>query len=112
MGFIIHTVLSAGLLYMVGKLVDGIEVRDGKAAIFAAIGLGLANGLIRPFLFKLTAPILMLTFGLFAVVINGLMHMLVAAFVDGFEIDDFWSAVWGALALGLMNMILGMFIGL
>ena len=112
MGFLIHTLVSAGLLFMVGKLVDGIEVRDGKAAIFGALGLGLANGFVRPLILMLALPITMLTLGLFVFVVNALMLMLAAAFVDGFEVEDFPSALWGALALGLMNFLVGMFFGM
>lgn len=112
MGFIIHTLVSAGLLYIVGRLVDGIEVRDGKAAIFGALGLGLANALVRPILIKLTLPITIITLGLFAFVVNALMIMLAAAFVDGFEVDDFPSALWAALALGVMNFLVAMFFGI
>ncbi len=112
MGFIVHTLVSAGLLYVVGQLVDGVKVRDGKAAIFGALGLGLANAVIRPILIKLTLPITVITLGLFAFVVNALMIMLAAAFVDGFEIDDFPSALWAALALGVMNFVVGMFFGL
>ncbi len=112
MGFIIHTLVSAGLLYIVGRLVDGIEVRDGKAAIFGALGLGLANALVRPILIKLTLPITIITLGLFAFVVNALMIMLAAAFVDGFEVDDFPSALWAALALSVMNFLVAMFFGI
>lgn len=112
MGFIVHTLVSAGLLYVVGRLVDGVRVRDGKAAIFGALGLGLANGFIRPLLIKLTLPITVITLGLFVFVVNALMIMLAAAFVDGFEVDDFPSALWAALALGAMNFVVGMFFGL
>lgn len=112
MGFIVHTLVSAGLLYVVGRLVDGVQVRDGKAAIFGALGLGLANGFIRPLLIKLTLPITVITLGLFVFVVNALMIMLAAAFVDGFEVDDFPSALWAALALGAMNFVVGMFFGL
>ena len=112
MGFIIHTLVTAGLLYIVGRLVDGIEVRDGKAAIFGALGLGLANALVRPILIKLTLPITIITLGLFAFVVNALMIMLAAAFVDGFEVDDFPSALWAALALGVMNFLVAMFFGI
>jgi len=111
-GFIIHTLVSAGLLYIVGRLVDGIEVRDGKAAIFGALGLGLANALVRPILIKLTLPITIITLGLFAFVVNALMIMLAAAFVDGFEVDDFPSALWAALALSVMNFLVAMFFGI
>ncbi len=112
MGFIVHTLVSAALLYVVGRLVSGIEVRDGKAAVFGALGLGLANGLVRPILIKLTLPITVITLGLFVFVVNALMIMLAAAFVDGFEVDDFPSALWAALALGLMNFLVGMFFGI
>ena len=112
MGFIIHTLVSAGLLYIVGRLIDGVEVRDGKAAIFGALGLGLANAFVRPILIKLTLPITVITLGLFVFVVNALMIMLAAAFVDGFEVDDFPSALWAALALGVMNFLVAMFFGL
>ena len=112
MGFIIHTLVSAGLLYIVGRLIDGVEVRDGKAANFGALGLRLANAFVRPILIKLTLPITVITLGLFAFVVNALMIMLAAAFVDGFEVDDFPSALWAALALGVMNFLVAMFFGL
>ncbi len=112
MGFIVHTLVSAVLLYVVGRLVSGIEVRDGKAAVFGALGLGLANAFVRPILIKLTLPITVITLGLFVFVVNALMIMLAAAFVDGFEVDDFPSALWAALALSLMNFLVGMFFGL
>ncbi len=112
MGFIVHTLVSAVLLYVVGRLVDGVQVRDGKAAVFGALGLGLANGFIRPILIKLTLPITVITLGLFAFVINALMIMLAAAFVDGFDVDDFPSALWAALALGVMNFVVAMFFGI
>jgi len=112
MGFLIHIVVSAALLFFVGRLVDGIEVRDGKAAIFGALMLGLANGLVRPILLALTLPITFLTLGLFVLVVNALMLMLAAAFVDGFEVEGFWAALWGSLALGVMNFLVGMFFGM
>ena len=111
MGLIVHILVSSVLLYVVGRLVSGIEVRDGKAALFGALGLGFANAVIRPILLMLALPITMLTLGLFVVVINALMLMLAAAFVDGFEVDDFWSALWGALALGAMQFLVGLLIG-
>ncbi len=49
-----------------------------------------------------------MTFGLFLIVINAAMLMLAAAFVDGFEVEDFGSAVWGAIGLTVMNYLVGM----
>lgn len=111
MELVIHILINAVLLFLVGRLVDGIEVRDGKAAIFGAIVLGVANASIGKLLVLLTLPITFLTLGLFALVINALMLMLAAAFVDGFEVEGFSSAMWGSVAFAVMNFLAGMLIG-
>jgi len=107
--FILHLAVSAALLLALGALVNGIEVRDGKAALFGALALGLANAVIRPVLLALTLPVTLLTLGLFVFVVNGIMLMLAAALVDGFEVEGFGSAVWGAVVLALMNLAIGVF---
>lgn len=111
MGIIVHILITTVLLMILGRMVSGIEVKDGKAALFGAIGLGLANAFIKPLLLLLTLPITMLTFGLFVIVVNALMLMLAAAFVDGFEVEGFGAAVWGALGLAVMNYLVGMLLG-
>lgn len=101
----VHLLVNSVLLFLVGRLVDGIEVRDGKAAIWGALVLGAANALVRPILVLLTLPVTILTLGLFVLVINALMLMLAAAFVDGFEVEDFGSAVVGSIAFAVMNFL-------
>jgi len=107
--FILHLAVSTALLLALGAMVDGIEVRDAKAALFGAVGLGLANVFVRPLLLALTLPITLLTLGLFVFVVNALMIMLAAALVDGFEVEGFGSALWGAVVLSLMNFVVGIF---
>jgi putative membrane protein len=111
MGFLIHIVVSAVLLFVLGQLVSGIEVRDGRAAFFGALALGLANALVRPLLIVLTLPATILTLGLFIFVVNALMLMLAAKFVNGFEVRGFVPALWGSLVLGVMNILVGMVFG-
>jgi putative membrane protein len=111
MGFLIHILVSAALLFILGQLVSGIDVRDGKAALFAALVLGLANALIRPLLVLLTLPITIVTLGLFIFVVNALMLMLVARLVNGFEVRGFGAALWGSILLGVMNILVGMVFG-
>jgi putative membrane protein len=108
MGFLVHILVSAALLFVLGRLVSGIEVRDGKAALFGALVLGVANALVRPLLVLITLPITIVTLGLFIFVVNALMLMLAAALVDGFEVKGFKSALWGSVVLGLMNILVGM----
>lgn len=111
MGFLVHILVSAALLFVLGRLVSGIEVRDPKAALFGALVLGLANALVRPLLLLLTLPITILTLGLFIFVVNAMMLMLAAAFVDGLEVKGFKSALWGSVVLGLLNILVGMIFG-
>ncbi len=111
MDFILSILFNAILLFLVGRLVDGIEVRDGKAAVFGAIVLGLANASVGKLLLLLTLPITFLTLGLFVLVINSLMLMLAAAFVDGFEIEGFSAAMWGSIVFAVMNFIAGIMLG-
>lgn len=103
--FAIHILVNAVLLFLVGRLVDGIEVRDGKAALWGALVLGVANALVRPILVLLTLPVTILTLGLFILVINALMLMLAAAFVEGFEVKGFGSAMVGGIAFTVMNFL-------
>ena len=111
MQFIAHILVTAVLLFLLGRMVDGIEVRDGKAAVFGALVLGFANAFVRPLIILLTLPVTILTLGLFLIVVNALMLMIAAAFVDGFEVEGFGSAVWGSLGLAVMNFLVGAMFG-
>lgn len=86
-------------------LISGIKADNGFAFLIAAIVLGLINAFIRPILWFLTAPLSVLTFGLFALVINALMIMLTAALVPGFEVKGFGSAFLGAVIMAILGII-------
>ena len=79
MEFLLHVVVTAGLLLLVAHWVKGFEIQSGKIALWSALVLGLVNGLVRPVLF-------FLTLGLFLIVINAAMLKLAAGIVKGFNI--------------------------
>jgi len=81
-------------------------VRNFWVALIVAIVLGLVNIFVRPFILVLTLPINILTLGLFTLVINALMVLLVSAIVPDFQIRDFGSALLFALVLWLINWFL------
>jgi len=86
-------------------IVPGIKSKNFLAFLIAATVLGLINAFIRPALWFLTAPLSVLTFGLFALVINALMIMLAAALVPGFEVKGFGSAFLGAIIMAIVGVI-------
>lgn len=97
LAFLIRWLATALAIGVAAYLVPGIQVDGAGPAIVAALLLGLVNAVLRPILILLTLPITILTFGLFALVVNGAMLALVAAVVDGVRIGGFLSAVVGAL---------------
>ena len=76
----------------------------------AAAVIGLINTFIRPFIILLTLPINVISFGLFTLVINGVIFILTGALVRGFEVTSLWGAVIGSLVFSLISMVAGWFI--
>ncbi|SMO54819.1 phage holin family protein [Fodinibius sediminis] len=89
----------------IGYLLKGIRVKNYWTALGAAILLALVNAFVKPIVVFLTLPITIITLGLFLVVINALMLMLVEALLDGLEIKNFWWAVVFGILLSFVNVI-------
>jgi putative membrane protein len=105
-GILFKWLVNALALYLATLWVKGIEVSGSGSLLLAAALLGILNALIRPLLIILTLPITILSLGLFALVINGLMLWLVAFFIKGFVIQGFWAAFWGALLISMVSWII------
>lgn len=89
------------------KIPIGIEIDSFKKAAISAAVFGILNALLRPLLGFLTFPILFLTFGLFAFVLNAIIFGLAAYLVEGFRLRwGLWSALIGSIALGIVNSLL------
>jgi len=98
----LSTVVGLGITTLI---LPGIKASSFLSFLIAATVLGLINAFIRPVLWFLTAPLTVLSFGLFALVINALMLMLAASLVRGFEVKGFGSALLGALIMALVGAI-------
>lgn len=118
MPFLLTTLVTAASLWVADLLIPGIFFEPSGytadpqtnyllALALAAIVLGVLNGLVRPILFWLSLPITCVTLGLFILVLNGLMLVLLAIvpFV-GFRVDGLFSAIVGALVVSLVSFAL------
>jgi putative membrane protein len=111
---VIRWLINFLALFAAAWLVKGITVEGGDGwTVFAimAIILGLVNAVLRPLLKLLTCPLILLTLGLFTLVINGFTLWLsswiaVNWFDVGFYVDGFWAAFWGALVVSIVSLIL------
>jgi putative membrane protein len=102
--------LSAAVL-AASWLLDGIHVDGLVSAVLAAATLGLLNAFLRPLLILLTLPLNIVTLGLFTFLINALMLKIASELIPGFTVHGFWTAVIGALIIGLVSWMLNAFIG-
>jgi len=90
-------------------VIGGIRYDSLASLIGAALLLGILNAFLRPILLLLTAPLIILTLGIFIFVVNALMLLIVNQFVHGFHVDSFGSAFWGAVLISLVSWILSAF---
>jgi putative membrane protein len=103
---IITWLINATAVYATAHLLSGISIRSFGAALIVALVLGLVNTLIKPILVFFSIPFIVLTLGLFMLVINALMLQLAAGFVQGFTVSSFWWAMLGSLCISFVAWIL------
>jgi putative membrane protein len=110
MGLLVRWLILTAAITVAAYLINGIHVDGFLSAFFAAAILGVLNVFFRPILLILTLPINILTLGLFTFVINAVLLKMASGVISGFEVQGFWSAVWGALIISLVNWLLSSFI--
>jgi putative membrane protein len=111
--FVLRLLINAVGLYAAVSLVDGIQaVPDANWVSYLGLGLifGLLNALVRPLLKFLTCPLIVLTLGLFTLVINTVLFWLTGLiglnFGIGFTVDGFWPAFLGGLIVSIVSVVL------
>jgi putative membrane protein len=121
MGILIRLVITAVSLWIATLLIDGIQLNAtstlGKAGTLLAVAaiFGIVNAVLRPIIKTIGCGLYVLTLGLIALVVNGLLFLLVS-WISGqislpFHVDNFWpSAVFGALLVGIVSWLLNMLV--
>jgi len=110
LGFILRWSINLLALVIAGSLIRGINIENLGIGIIAAGIFGVVNAVIRPVVLLLTLPINLLTLGLFTLVVNAAMLMLVSSLVPSFVIESFRSAFFGALIISLVSWGVNIFI--
>lgn len=115
MGFLLRLVVNAVALWIATQIVPGVSYEGGLASfLLAALIFGIINATVRPITKMLTCPLILVTFGLFALVVNGLMFWLASTLTSGIGINlrvtGFWPAFWGALVVSVVSALLSYFV--
>jgi len=93
------------------NLVDGVKADNLVALLGASLLLGVLNAVLRPLLMLLSLPLMLVTLGLFTLVINATLLYLVADLVKGFHVLDFWSAFKGGVMISVVSLFANLIIG-
>ncbi|MGI9041368.1 MAG: phage holin family protein [Gemmatimonadales bacterium] len=113
---LLHWLVNAAALWVATRFIPGLSFEGGPVQLLAVAAVfGIVNSLLRPILTVLTCPLIVITLGLFTLVINAVMLMLTGWFSVrwnlGFAVSGFWAAFWGGLVVGLVSLVLSMAFG-
>jgi putative membrane protein len=113
MRLLVRWVITAIALFVAAQIVPGIHVEPGGWPVFAvmAIILALVNALVRPILTLLSCPLIVITFGLFTLVVNAIAFWMATGIAQrwfdvGFRVDGFLAALLGSLVVSIVSTIL------
>lgn len=102
-------IVTTVAVMIASSIVRGVRVDAPGPLLAAALLLGILNAFVRPVLLLLSAPLILLSLGLFILVVNALMLWWVPTFVPGFHVESFGSAFWGAIVVSLVSWLLSAF---
>lgn len=108
--FLIHWAIMSLSLWVASYVFNGIKFADKSSLLISALMLGFVNAVLRPILLILTFPLTLLTLGLFALVLNALMIMLVANLVKGFKLPGFWTAFFVGIFIAVFSLFIEYFL--
>lgn len=113
--FVIRWLITAVAVWAAAKLIDGIHLDGWKSTLVVALVLGLLNAYLKPLLTIGTILFVVLTAGLFLIIINTILLALTAWFLGRFDsiqfrIDGFWDAFFGAVIISIVSFVLTRFI--
>jgi putative membrane protein len=111
--FIIRLVINMIALSVTAALLPGIHINGGAGTLLiVALVFGIINSIVKPILLLLTCPFVIITLGLFILVINGLMLLLTAAILgNSFVVDGFGTAIIGGIVMGIAAMVVEWILG-
>jgi putative membrane protein len=120
MRFLLRLLANAAALAVATWVFSGISLTAGTTGrkvgvlLVVAFVFGLVNAVVKPIFTVVTVPLVLLTLGLFLVVINALMLLLTSWVAEqlglGWHVDGFWTALWGSILVSLVSFVLNAFL--
>ncbi len=107
-GFALRCIVTGIAVLVATQVIPGVAIDSFAAGVVGVLVLAVLNAVVRPLLYVLSAPFIVVTLGLFMIVINAFLLNVVSVLVNGFHVDGFWSAVGGAVLISLVSVVANM----
>jgi putative membrane protein len=109
--FFIRWFVTAVAVFVAAWIVPGIDYSNFTGLAFASLLLGVINAMVRPVLLILCLPLILVTMGLFILVLNALLLWFVSGILPGssFTVSGFWAAFWGGVVISIVSWLLSAF---
>jgi len=107
--FLIRWIVTTVAVFAAEKLLPGIRCDSTGALLGASLLLGIINAFVRPVLLLLSLPFIIVTMGLFIVVVNALLMLFVSSVIPAFHVDGFWDAFFGSIIVSIVSWALSSF---
>jgi len=104
--FLFKLLVNAVAVFVTAYLLKGVSVKNFFTAIITALLIGVVNAVLKPIFIFLTIPVTIITLGLFLLVIDALMILLVDKALSGFKVKNFWWALIFSVVLSIVNSLL------
>lgn len=121
MKIIVHILATAAALAVATWLISGIDVNTGDKVeaggtlLAVAVIFGVINAVLKPIIKVVGCAFYVLTLGLFALIVNGLLLLLTSKIAEelelSFQVEGFWAAFWGAIVVGIVSWLLLLVLG-
>ena len=105
--FLFRWLIQMIAVWAATAIVPGVDYDDWQSLLIAALVLGILNSLVKPILKIISIPFIIMTLGLFLIVINAILLRMTAWLVTGFHVSGFWPAIGASLVISIVSMFLG-----
>lgn len=109
-GFALRFIVTGIAVLVMTQVIPGVAIDSFAAGVVGVLVLAILNAVVRPLLYVLSAPFIVVTLGLFMIVINAFLLNVVSILVKGFHVDGFWSAIGGAMLISLVSVVANMIV--
>lgn len=109
-GFVLRFIVTGVAVVVAAQVIPGLAIETFASGVVGVLVLAVLNAVLRPLLYLLSAPFIIVTLGLFMIVINAFLLHLVSVLVKGFHVAGFWPAVGGAVLISLVSWIMSLLV--